>query len=87
MAEHIRWYPEATKLEDGRVLILSGWEMPLYGPAPNGPWTVGASHVTAEIYDPATGAYEPLTGASRRPPCGTDKRRRSRSPAMSATSC
>lgn len=48
-----RWYPTATTLSDGRVLVTAGWQT--------------TNHTNAgipEIYDPATNKWTQLTGAN-----------------------
>jgi hypothetical protein len=48
-----RWYPTATTLSDGRVLVTAGWQT--------------AEHTNAgipEIYDPATNQWTQLTSAN-----------------------
>jgi chitodextrinase len=47
-----RWYPTATTLSDGRVLVVSG--------SIN---CSGCNADTPEVYDPATGSWTSLTGA------------------------
>lgn len=64
--EAIRWYPQATRLPDGKVLVTSGYDMPLYGPD-GGPDVAGTRNVSAELYDPATATYAPLTNAAQTP--------------------
>lgn len=62
----IRWYPQATRLPDGKVLVTSGYDMPLYGPE-GGPDVPGTRNVSAELYDPATGTFSALTNAAQTP--------------------
>jgi hypothetical protein len=48
-----RWYPTATTLSDGRVIVMAGWQT--------------TSHTNAgipEIYDPSTNAWTQLTSAN-----------------------
>lgn len=48
-----RWYPTATTLSDGRILVTAGWQ--------------STNHTNAgipEIYDPATNAWTQLTNAN-----------------------
>lgn len=66
LGEATRWYPQATALEDGRVLVLSGWEMPFYGPVGGTP-QLGGSNISAEIYDPASQTFTPMTDATATP--------------------
>lgn len=47
-----RWYPTATVLSDGRVVVVSGTV------------TAGQVNQDVELYDPATDAWSLLTGAS-----------------------
>lgn len=65
-----RWYPQATRLADGRILITGGWDMPLYTPPGIGPLE-GTRNVSAEIYDPKTGpaagTFTPLTTSATTP--------------------
>ncbi len=62
----IRWYPQATRLPDGKVLVTSGYDLPMYGPN-GGPEVPGTRNVSAELYDPVTGAFSPLTAAAQTP--------------------
>ncbi len=62
----VRWYPQATRLADGKVLVTSGYDLPMYGPN-GGPDVPGTRNVSAELYDPATGAFSPLTDATQTP--------------------
>ncbi|MGE3241206.1 MAG: galactose oxidase-like domain-containing protein [Pirellulales bacterium] len=53
-----RWYPSATTLSNGDVLVLSGDVVPIN----NGG---GNTNRTAQIYQPATNTWRTLTGALR----------------------
>jgi hypothetical protein len=61
-----RWYPQATKLPDGRVLVLNGYEMPMYGPD-GGQLLLGPRAISAEIYDPVARTFTPFTDSAHTP--------------------
>lgn len=62
----IRWYPQATRLADGRVLVTGGYDMPAYGV--NGQITgTGTLQISAELYDPATDAFTAVSDATNTP--------------------
>jgi hypothetical protein len=61
-----RWYVQATTLADGRVLALSGYEMPMFGPI-NGPMQLGPRAISAEIYDPIAKTFTPMTDTTNTP--------------------
>ena len=48
-----RWYPTATTLSDGRILVTSGWQT-----------TQHSNAGIPEIYDPATNQWTRLTNAN-----------------------
>src|SRR6185369_8001057 len=52
-----RWYPTAVRLADGRILALSGNST-----------GVSAFADTPEVYNPTTGTWTSLTGATFRNP-------------------
>jgi hypothetical protein len=50
---YARWYPTATSLADGRILVMAGWQT--------------SNHTNAgvpEVYDPKTNAWTKLTNAN-----------------------
>ena len=53
-----RWYPTATMLADGRVLVVSGDDVTLQRPGQPVP-LINASNTLPEIYDPSTDAWTP----------------------------
>jgi galactose oxidase len=62
----VRWYPQATRLPDGRVLVTSGYDLPIWGPL-EGDWLPGTRNISAELYDPASQTFVPLTDAAHTP--------------------
>lgn len=48
-----RWYPTATTLSDGRVLVMAGWQT-----------TAHSNAGISEIYNPATNSWTKLTNAN-----------------------
>jgi len=62
-----RWYPTATTLPDGRVLVVSGDNITLNAPGQTVPLT-NASQTLPEIYDVDRNTWAPLTAAQRRMP-------------------
>lgn len=62
-----RWYPTATVLPDGRVLVVSGDNISRGNAGAPGPF-VNASDTLPEVYDPATNSWTQLTPAARRMP-------------------
>ena len=59
-----RWYPTATMLADGRVLVVSGDNITLQRPGQPVPLT-NASNTLPEIYNPSTDAWTSMPSASR----------------------
>ncbi len=51
--QYRRWYPTATTLSDGRILVTAGWQT-----------TAHSNAGISEIYDPATNAWTSLTNAN-----------------------
>ena len=54
-----RWYPSATRLRDGRMLVTSGYEMVYPVPTPN---------ISVEAFDPGTRTWEVLSTRGETPP-------------------
>ena len=70
---HGRWYPTLTELEDGRVLIVGGWDETggLEGPGGPGDPPTMANDQDIEVFDPATPAGgQATTVVSQLPPNG-----------------
>jgi len=59
-----RWYPTATTLGDGRVLVVSGDNMILGRTGVPQPF-VDTSNTLPEVFDPSTNAWTDLTNAQR----------------------
>jgi hypothetical protein len=51
--QYKRWYPNATTLSDGRILVVAGWQT-----------SANTNAGISEIYDPATNAWTSLTNAN-----------------------
>ena len=51
--QYRRWYPTATILSDGRVLVTAGWQT-----------TTHSNAGVSEIYDPSTNSWTSLTNAN-----------------------
>lgn len=49
LGDPMRWYPTTTRLPDGRILVVNGDDLVQPVPLPN---------LSAEIFDPATGAWQ-----------------------------
>jgi galactose oxidase len=62
----VRWYPQATRLPDGKVLVTSGYDLPIHGPVAGDPLP-GTRNISAELYDPATQTFAPLTDSAHTP--------------------
>ena len=66
LGDAVRWYPQATRLADGRILVTGGYDLPLYGV--NGQISGGGSkQVSAELYDPATSTFTAVSDATNTP--------------------
>lgn len=62
----IRWYPQATRLSDGNILVTGGFDLPFYGV--NGQITgSGTQTISAELYDPVADTFTPITDATQTP--------------------
>jgi hypothetical protein len=62
-----RWYPTATTLPDGRILVVSGDNITLNAPGMPTPLKNG-SETLPEIYDVANNTWTPLPSGQRRMP-------------------
>ena len=51
--QYRRWYPNATTLPDGRILVVAGWQT-----------TANSNAGVSEIYDPGTNTWTSLTNAN-----------------------
>ena len=51
--QYRRWYPNATTLSDGRILVVAGWQT-----------SANTNAGISEIYDPATNSWTSLTNAN-----------------------
>jgi hypothetical protein len=51
--QYKRWYPNATTLPDGRILVVAGWQT-----------SANTNAGISEIYDPTTNAWTSLTNAN-----------------------
>jgi len=51
--EYARWYPNATTLSDGRIIVLAGWQT-----------TANTNAGISEIYDPVANTWTSLTNAN-----------------------
>ena len=51
--QYRRWYPTATTLSDGRILVVAGWQT-----------SANTNAGISEIYDPATNVWTSLTNAN-----------------------
>jgi hypothetical protein len=51
--QYRRWYPNATTLFDGRIMVTAGWQT-----------TVHSNAGISEIYDPSTNSWTSLTNAN-----------------------
>jgi galactose oxidase len=58
----VRWYGQASRLADGKVLIAGGYDEPLYGPV-GGVANLGPRNISSEIYDPVAKTFTALTDA------------------------
>lgn len=62
----VRWYPQATRLADGRILVTGGYDLPAYGV--NGVLTgAGTAQISAEIYDPVADVFTVVSDATTTP--------------------
>ena len=72
---HGRWYPTATRMADGRVLITAGWDESGGG--------ASANNRDIEVYTPAADGKGPGHGPARRDPrTSTTTRTSSSSPTV-----
>ena len=55
-----RWYPHCTRLADGRILVVGGYD--LVDP-------VSAPNLSAEVYDPGAGTWQVVSPHGQTPPC------------------
>lgn len=58
LEEAYRWYPSCTRMPDGRILTVSGYEIVYPEPTPN---------ISVEAYDPALGDWTVLSPAGATP--------------------
>lgn len=62
----IRWYPQASRMPDGRILVTGGYDLPLYGV--NGQITgTGTKTISAELYDPVADTFTAVSDATTTP--------------------
>ena len=59
-----RWYPTATQLPDGRVLVFAGDNIVQDRPGAAPPLSDASVNSLPEVYDPKTNAWTDLTAAS-----------------------
>src|SRR5262249_45469001 len=59
-----RWYPTVTQLADGRALVFSGDNIVEDRPGALPPFSDASVNSLPEVFDPRTGHWTDLTGAS-----------------------
>lgn len=62
----IRWYPQATRLADGKILVTGGYDLPIYG-VNNQITGTGTATISAELYDPVADTFTAITDATQTP--------------------
>jgi hypothetical protein len=58
-----RWYPTATQLPNGKVLVFSGDNIVQNRPGATPPFSDASVNSLPEVYDPVTNTWQDLTGA------------------------